>query len=385
MTTANTNTADTDTDGDSNNQGNSQGNNQGNSHRKNDAVEGLRRARRKVAAAAGSPNSPNSPLENPALQHRITLPPQAEISHHVSLALHEDLAETGDITARLVAQTGHARAHIISREAAVLCGQPWADEALRQAAPGCTVRWLVAEGAQVRPDEEIAQLEGAASELLQVERTMLNYLQLLSGVATVTAQYVAAAETAENDNRTRIVDTRKTLPGLRNAQKYAVATGGGVNHRYGLYDAMLIKENHIMAAGGVREVLELVEKSPHRPMFTEIEVENLEQMQEALQAGAVMLLLDNMSTEQLRQAVAMRDRHHQDTGGYVVLEVSGNVTLERVPQLAAVGVDRISAGALTKHVTAVDLSMRFYEQSDANSRHSHEKPRPNLSKEKPNE
>lgn len=381
MTTANTNTADTDTDGDSNNQSNSQGNNQGNSHRKNDAVEGLRRARRKVAVAA---DSPNSPLENPALQHRITLPPQAEISHHVSLALHEDLAETGDITARLVAQTGHARAHIISREAAVLCGQPWADEALRQAAPGCTVRWLVAEGAQVRPDEEIAQLEGAASELLQVERTMLNYLQLLSGVATVTAQYVAAAETAENDNRTRIVDTRKTLPGLRNAQKYAVATGGGVNHRYGLYDAMLIKENHIMAAGGVREVLELVEKSPHRPMFTEIEVENLEQMQEALQAGAVMLLLDNMSTEQLRQAVAMRDRHHQDTGGYVVLEVSGNVTLERVPQLAAVGVDRISAGALTKHVTAVDFSMRFDGQQHAKA-HTTAGRKPNAPKEKPND
>lgn len=307
--------------------------------------------------AAGNPSHP---LSRPALQRRITLPPQAEISHHVGLALREDLADAGDITARLVAQAGCARARIISREAAVLCGQPWADETLRQAAPGCTVRWLVAEGARVQPDEEIAQLTGPALELLQAERTILNYLQLLSGVATVTAQYVAAADTVENDSRTHIVDTRKTLPGLRNAQKYAVAVGGGVNHRYGLYDAMLIKENHIMAAGGVRKILELVEKSPHRPAFTEIEVETLEQMQQALQAGATMLLLDNMDTEQLHQAVAMRDRHHQDTGCYAVLEVSGNVTLERVPELAATRVDRISTGALTKHVTAVDLSMRFY-------------------------
>lgn len=302
-----------------------------------------------------------SPIDNPALQQRVTLPPKAEITHHVRLALREDLSDVGDITAQLVAQADHAHARIISRESAVVCGQPWADEALRQAAPNCTVRWLVAEGAQVQPNEEIAQLAGPALELLQVERTILNYVQMLSGIATNTARYVQAAQTTANDNHTKIVDTRKTIPSLRKAQKYAVAVGGGVNHRYGLYDAMLIKENHILAAGGVREVLELVEKSPNQPTFVEIEVETLEQLQEALAAGATMLLLDNMTTEQLHKAVAVRDQHQQQTGVYAILEVSGNVTLERVPELAATRVDRVSIGALTKHVTAVDLSMRFYE------------------------
>lgn len=291
----------------------------------------------------------------------IIRPPKAEITHHVRIALREDLGDVGDITAQLVEQAPHARARIISREHAVLCGQPWAEEAVRQAAPHCTLHWQVAEGARVEPNQELVILEGPALELLQVERTILNYVQLLSGIATKVARYVAAAEIPENTNQTRIVDTRKTIPSLRNAQKYAVAVGGGVNHRYGLYDAMLIKENHIMAAGGVAEVLKLVEQSPHQPRFVEIEVETLEQLEEALDAGATMMLLDNMTTEQLHQAVALRDRYAAEKGARAVLEISGNVTLERIPELAATGVDRISIGALTKHVTAIDLSMRFID------------------------
>lgn len=265
-------------------------------------------------------------------------------------ALAEDVG-SGDLTAALVDPARRARARVLLREGAVLCGQPWAQAALYALAPQAQMQWQVAEGARGQANEVVLMVEGPAQALLTAERTMLNFLQLLSAVATHTAQFVAAVQ-AVPGNRAQIVDTRKTLPGLRLAQKYAVRCGGGTNHRIGLYDAVLIKENHIAAAGGVSAALQRAQAAAAQAAFIEIEVETLQQLHEALQAGARMVLLDNMSHAQLREAVDIN-------AGRATLEVSGGVNLDTVQAIAATGVDRISIGALTKDIRAVDFSMRM--------------------------
>ena len=242
------------------------------------------------------------------------------------------------------------RAHVLAREAAVICGAPWVEAALRGVDADLRVRWLVEEGQRCASDQVVLEIEGSARSLLSAERTALNFLQLLSAVATKTAVYVQAVR----GTRAQIVDTRKTLPGLRLAQKYAVRTGGGVNHRIGLYDAVLIKENHIAAAGGIVPVLQAAARVAAQASFVEIEVETLAQLEEALTAGARMILLDNMALADMRQAVRIND-------GRAILEISGGVRLDSVRALAETGVDRISIGTLTKDVKATDFSMRLKE------------------------
>jgi nicotinate-nucleotide pyrophosphorylase (carboxylating) len=264
-------------------------------------------------------------------------------------ALAEDVG-AGDLTAGLVDPARRARARVLARESAVICGAPWAEAALRQVDPQVEIHWLIAEGQRSVADQVVLEIEGSARGLLTAERTALNFLQLLSAVATKTAIYVEAVR----GTRARIVDTRKTLPGLRLAQKYAVRVGGGTNHRIGLYDAVLIKENHIAAAGGVTQVLQAAGLVAAQASFVEIEVETLAQLEEALAAGAKMILLDNMDLPTLREAVRIND-------GRAVLEISGGVTLDSVRALAETGVDRISIGALTKDVKATDFSMRLKE------------------------
>ena len=264
-------------------------------------------------------------------------------------ALDEDVG-SGDLTAALVDPKRRAQARVLARESAVICGAPWAEAALRQVDPGVKIEWLVREGERCAADQVVLQVEGSARGLLTAERTALNFLQLLSAVATKTATYVEAVR----GTRAQIVDTRKTLPGLRLAQKYAVRTGGGTNHRIGLYDAVLIKENHIAAAGGVTPVLREAQRVAAQAGFIEIEVERLDQLQEALAAGAKMVLLDNMDLATLREAVRIN-------AGRAILEISGGVTLERLRALAETGVDRISIGTLTKDVKATDFSMRLKE------------------------
>jgi nicotinate-nucleotide pyrophosphorylase (carboxylating) len=269
----------------------------------------------------------------------------------VARALQEDVG-AGDLTAALVDPAQRARARVLAREAAVICGAPWVQATLAALDPQARITWHVAEGQRCAPNQVVFEIEGRAQPLLTAERTALNFLQTLSAVATKTAHYVDLVA----GTRARIVDTRKTLPGLRLAQKYAVLTGGGANHRLGLYDAVLIKENHIAAAGGVTAVLQRVQASAPQAKFVQIEVETLTQLQEALDAGARMVLLDNMDLPTLREAVRLNAAHPQ---GGAVLEISGGVNESTVRALAETGVDRISIGALTKDVKAVDFSMRF--------------------------
>ena len=265
----------------------------------------------------------------------------------VARAFAEDVG-AGDLTAGLVDPGRRAQALVIAREAAVVCGGPWLVAAVRQLDPQATITWAVPEGRRSTIGQPVVEIRGNARAVLTAERTALNFLQLLSGVATKTATYVEAVR----GTRAQIVYTRKTLPGLRLAQKYAVRTGGGTNHRIGLYDAVLIKENHIAAAGGVTAVLRSAADVAPRATFVQIEVETLAQLEEALGAGAKMVLLDNMELPTLREAVRI-------TAGRAVLEISGGVTLEGLRALAETGVDRISIGTLTKDVKATDYSMRF--------------------------
>ena len=268
----------------------------------------------------------------------------------VARALAEDVG-SGDLTAALIDPHRRARARILAREAAVICGEPWATAAVRALDPSAAIIWHVREGQRCQADQVVVEIEGNAQALLTAERTALNFLQLLSAVASKTAVFVDAVASVPG-NRAAIVDTRKTIPGLRLAQKYAVRMGGGTNHRIGLHDAVLIKENHIAAAGGVTTALQRAGQAARTAKFIEIEVETLEQLREALDAGARMVLLDNMTLEQMRQAVALN-------AGRAILEVSGGVNLDTVRDIAATGVDRISIGALTKDVKATDFSMRF--------------------------
>jgi len=276
----------------------------------------------------------------------VPLPPLEVIQSDVRRALQEDIGD-GDRTAALVPE-GFAHAEVLTREAAVLSGTPWFDEAFRQLDSRARTIWLAQDGEAVRPGQILCRLEGPVRALLTGERTALNFLQTLSGTATVVARYVAAV----HGTRARILDTRKTIPGLRHAQKYAVRCGGGMNHRMGLYDAMLIKENHIAAAGSVRAALELANHHAAPGLVVEIEVENPDQLREALDAGASRILLDNFDLEQMRLAVQL-------VAGRAALEASGGITLDNVHAVADAGVDFISIGSLTKHLQAIDLSMRF--------------------------
>lgn len=265
----------------------------------------------------------------------------------VARALAEDVG-AGDLTAALIDPARQTRAQVLARESAVLCGSAWVQAAFRQLDPQAQLVWHVKDGARCQANQVVLEVQGQARALLSAERTALNFLQLLSAVASKTAAYVAVVQ----GTKAQIVDTRKTLPGLRLAQKYAVRTGGGANHRIGLYDAVLIKENHIAAAGGIAQVLQRAAQVAAQADFVEIEVETLDQLGQALAAGARMVLLDNMDLATLREAVRLN-------AGRAVLEISGGVTLDGLHALAETGVDRISIGALTKDVQAVDFSMRF--------------------------
>ena len=277
-------------------------------------------------------------------------PLEAEIGRNVAAALAEDIG-SGDLTALLTPAAHPARGIVVSREEAVLCGAAWFEACFRQLDAGTRIRWHAADGARIHAGQMLCEIEADTRALLSAERPALNFLQLLSGTATVTRKYVDAVA----GTRARIVDTRKTLPGLRLAQKYAVRCGGGTNHRLGLYDGILIKENHIMAAGGVAPVLAQARALAPEGGFIQIEVETLEQLGEALSAGAQMILLDNMDLAQMRKAVAR-------SAGRAELEASGGVDLSKVRAIAETGVDRISIGSLTKDVRAIDLSLRHVEK-----------------------
>ena len=274
------------------------------------------------------------------------LPPRETITAQVRVALAEDVG-TGDRTAALIPADAVGRAHILSREAAVLSGTPWVDEVFRQLDPRVEVEWLAHDGEPIAPNQTLCRLSGPARSLLTGERAALNFLQTLSGTATLARRWADAVA----GTGARILDTRKTIPGLRLAQKYAVTCGGCHNHRIGLDDAVLIKENHIAAAGSVTAALHAAVANA-AGLEIEIEVETLEQLREALAAGARRILLDNFPLERLREAVAI-------AAGRARLEASGGVTLDTVRAIAETGVDDISVGALTKDVRAVDLSMRF--------------------------
>ncbi|MCB1985756.1 MAG: carboxylating nicotinate-nucleotide diphosphorylase [Burkholderiales bacterium] len=270
------------------------------------------------------------------------------------MALAEDIG-TGDLTAQLIPERQMLTANVVSREAAVLCGTDWFELCFQTVSPDVQIRWFARDGDEIVIGQKICEITGQARALLTAERSALNFLQFLSSVATVTRRYVKAVAGTKAD----IVDTRKTLPGLRIAQKYAVKCGGGVNHRIGLYDGILIKENHIAAAGGIKTVLKQALKIAPEVVFIQIEVESITQLQEALDAGATMILLDNFTVILLEDAVAISRNHSQKSGKNILLEASGNISLDNVRRIAETGVDRISIGSLTKNIQAVDLSMRF--------------------------
>lgn len=276
----------------------------------------------------------------------MSLPAPAEISQQVALALAEDLG-TGDLTAALIPQHTRAQAAVISREQAVVCGRAWFDEVFRQLDARISVTWNLGDGARVAPGETLCRLQGPARALLTGERTALNLLQTLCATATQTRRYVDAIA----GTGARILDTRKTLPGLRAAQKYAVTCGGGDNHRMGLFDAILIKENHIAAAGSIIRAIDTA-RTLSPGVTLEVEVENLRELEEALSAKPDIIMLDNFDLDTLRRAVAL-------ASGRARLEASGNVNLDTLRAIAETGVDYVSVGALTKDVRAIDLSMRF--------------------------
>lgn len=271
----------------------------------------------------------------------------AVIRTNVTSALAEDMG-SGDLTAQLVPEKTPARATVITRQHAVLCGRAWFDACFKTLDPNCSITWFVREGHKVAPDEKLCEIRGDARALLTAERVALNFLQTLSATATVTHKYVEAIK----GSNAKIMDTRKTIPSLRHAQKYAVRIGGGHNQRVGLFDGILIKENHIAAAGGIREALQQAFLLVPEDATVQIEVENMDDLSEALDAGAKLILLDNFDLDGMRDAVQFTARRAE-------LEASGGVSLKIVHAIAETGVDRISIGALTKDVNAIDLSMRF--------------------------
>lgn len=271
----------------------------------------------------------------------------ADLSHVVARALEEDMG-AGDLSAALIPAGLPMAAHIVTREPGVLCGRPYAEAVFARLSADVEIRWHAEDGQWMEAGHCVCDLEGPAQALLSGERTALNFLQTLSGVATVTRAFVDAVR----ETKAKILDTRKTLPGLRLAQKYAVRVGGGLNHRLGLYDGVLIKENHIAAAGSITAAVTAAKAAAPRLTRIEVEVEDLLQLEEALRAQPDMILLDNFSVDLLAQAVRFVD-------GAVPLEASGNVTLENVREVAETGVDYISIGRLTRHLKSLDLSMRF--------------------------
>lgn len=280
------------------------------------------------------------------MSHGVRAPAPEAVKSDVARALAEDLG-SGDCTAQLVPETATLRTRVISREPAVLAGRDWFDETFRQIDPGVRIEWSHEDGSVLAPDAEVCALAGPARAILSGERTALNFLQTLSGTATQARRYVDAVA----GTGAVILDTRKTLPGLRAAQKYAVRCGGARNHRIGLFDAILVKENHISAAGGITAALKAA-RSLHPTLLLEVEVENSSQLEEAHRAGAQRALLDNFSTDLLRRAVS-------EYKGRIELEASGGIDLLTVREVAETGVDYISVGAMTKSVEAVDFSMRF--------------------------
>lgn len=275
----------------------------------------------------------------------LAAPPPEAIARDVRAALAEDIG-SGDVTADLLPDRAQARARVITRENAVLCGCAWFDECFRQLDPGVRIEWAATDGERVAAGALLCRIEGNARALVTAERSALNFLQALSGTATTTATFVDAVR----GTRTVVLDTRKTLPGLRLAQKYAVRAGGGANHRIGLFDAVLVKENHIAACGSIAAAVARA-RELHPGVLVETEVETFAELREALEAGADRIMLDEFELHELAQAVA-------EVGGRVPLEVSGSVALDRVRAIAETGVDYVSIGALTKHVRAIDLSMR---------------------------
>ncbi|OOE54781.1 carboxylating nicotinate-nucleotide diphosphorylase [Salinivibrio kushneri] len=276
---------------------------------------------------------------------------RADVTRAVTDALREDLGgdidASKDITASLIPADSVSTATLITREDGVFCGRAYADEVFHQLGGDVTLTWHVADGDAITANQSLCTLQGPSRVLLTGERNAMNFIQTLSGCASKTATYVAAL----SGTHTKLLDTRKTIPGLRSALKYAVACGGGHNHRIGVFDAYLIKENHILACGGIANAVQEARRlNPDKPV--EVETENLDELKQAIEAGADIVMLDNFSVPMMREAVAL----NQDR---VALEVSGNVTLETLAEYAATGVDYISVGALTKHVTALDLSMRF--------------------------
>lgn len=270
----------------------------------------------------------------------------ALILDDVRRAFAEDIG-TGDATADLLPADGIARASLTCREPAVLAGCAWFDQSFRQLDPEVEIQWLVRDGERMQAGQVICHLAGRSRALVSAERTALNFLQLLSGTATTAARYAEALR----GTRTRVLDTRKTIPGLRLAQKYAVRCGGGFNQRIGLYDAILVKENHIAAAGGIANAVSAARRL-HPQLPLEVEVENLDELRQALDTGVTRVLLDNFELASMREAVRL-------TAGRAALEVSGNVELDGLAAIAATGVDFISVGALTKHLHAVDFSLRL--------------------------
>lgn len=280
-----------------------------------------------------------------------------DIRVSVKAALDEDLghlnAHDGDITAQLIPAEQHGEAVLITREEGVFCGKAWAEQVFRQLGGEVAIRWHVDDGDLLVAGQQLCELSGPARILLTGERTAMNFIQTLSGVATLTKHYVDKLA----GTHCQLLDTRKTLPGLRTAQKYAVACGGGKNHRIGLFDAFLIKENHIMACGGIAAAVNTAKQlHPNKPV--EVEVESLDELQQALTAGADIIMLDNFDVTMMLDAVDINHQFKANNGG-AKLEVSGNVTIDTIAQFAKTGVDYISVGALTKHLRALDLSMRF--------------------------
>jgi nicotinate-nucleotide pyrophosphorylase (carboxylating) len=289
----------------------------------------------------------STPLNSSEVNAHILM----QAAQDVQRALAEDVG-AGDLTAQLIDANQKVMATITCKDHAVLCGQPWVQQVLLQTSPSSRPHWLLRDGQLCQPGDKVVQIEGPARELLTAERTCLNFLQTLSAVATKTRQFVqAVAGTSAS-----ILDTRKTIPGLRVAEKYAVRCGGGVNHRMGLYDAILIKENHIAACGGLTAAFRAAQALQCQAAFIQVEVETLTQLQEALDAGVQMVLLDNMTLDQIRRAVALCQ-------GRISLEISGGVQFDQIREFAATGVDRISVGGLVKDIKAVDFSMRFQDQA----------------------
>jgi nicotinate-nucleotide pyrophosphorylase (carboxylating) len=277
------------------------------------------------------------------------LTPPTDLSDQVAAALKEDIG-SGDVTARLVPEDQRVSGRVVTREDAVLCGRPWAEETFRRLDPGIRLTWRATDGERVAAGAVIFEIDGRAQPILTGERTALNFLQLLSATATQASRFAAAVA----GTGCTVIDTRKTIPGLRSAQKYAVRCGGGRNHRLGLYDMVLIKENHIAAAGSITAAIAAARRTA-QGVKVEVEVESLQELDEALRAGPDIVLLDDFSLEDLRAAVT----RNRSRGRQVALEASGSVSLETVGAIAATGVDFVSSGGITKNIRAVDLSMRL--------------------------